>query len=156
MTCSFKSNVRMLLDTAGIWEASFKEASHLPGLEWTFILNPVVPSAMHEGAKRGGNSLGLTGNEPLLVLLLVGTWANAADDAEGERLGAGFIENICARAKELGVFHPYIYMNYAWKGQQVMAGYGAPTKQWLQGVSRKYDPDGIFQKAVPGGFKLFD
>lgn len=99
--------------------------------------------------------MGLSKDGPILVLLLIGTWDKASDDAEAERLGAKFIDNICMRARELGAFHPYIYMNYAWKGQQVIDAYGLPIKQTMQSVSRKYDPDGIFQYAVPGGFKLF-
>lgn len=65
------------------------------------------------------------------------------------------MDKLCTRAKELGVFHPYIYMNYAWKDQRVVDGYGQEMKKFLQDVSKKYDPDGLFQKAVPGGFKLF-
>ncbi|KAI0006957.1 hypothetical protein F4779DRAFT_643667 [Xylariaceae sp. FL0662B] len=32
---------------------------------------------------------------------------------------------------------------------------GAENRQKLRDVSKKYDPDGLFQKGVPGGFKLF-
>ena len=45
-------------------------------------------------------------------------------------------------------------MNYAWRGQMVIDGYGEDNKRFLKEVSEKYDPDGVFQKAVVGGFKL--
>jgi hypothetical protein len=36
----------------------------------------------------------------------------------------------------------------------VIEGYGAANVAFLRDVSRKYDPLGVFQKLVPGGFKL--
>jgi hypothetical protein len=46
-------------------------------------------------------------------------------------------------------------MNYAAKGDDVISSYGAANKAILQKASKKYDPHGLFQTGVPGGFKLF-
>lgn len=46
-------------------------------------------------------------------------------------------------------------MNYASAGQPVIEGYGEENVRFLREVSRKYDPKGVFQRRVPGGFKLF-
>jgi len=35
-----------------------------------------------------------------------------------------------------------------------MAGYGEESLERMKGVSKKYDPEGVFQRGVPGGFKL--
>ena len=35
-----------------------------------------------------------------------------------------------------------------------IAGYGEENVEILQKVSRKYDPEGVFQRLVSGGFKL--
>ncbi|KAI9677984.1 MAG: hypothetical protein M1822_008092 [Bathelium mastoideum] len=155
MNCCFRSNQVMLADLQGIWEKTLETVSNIAGIEWSFILNPIVPAAITEGNARGGNVLGLTADEPVIVVLLVGTWDNGEDDTSVVKAGWQAIDEISARAKELGVFHPYIYMNYAWKDQDVISGYGTDTKLWLQRLSKIYDPDGIFQRAVPGGFKLF-
>jgi len=48
----------------------------------------------------------------------------------------------------------YIYTNYAADFQDPMTGYGLRSLAFMREVSRKYDPQGIFQKQVPGGFKL--
>jgi hypothetical protein len=52
------------------------------------------------------------------------------------------------------VHHPYIYMNYAMKNDDVFGGYGKANKLRLLEVKRKYDPDDVFGRLVPGGFKL--
>lgn len=50
---------------------------------------------------------------------------------------------------------PYKYLNYAFDFQDPIGSYGAKNKQFLQEVSKRVDPDGVFQQGVPGGFKLF-
>ncbi|KAI9653660.1 MAG: hypothetical protein M1821_007007 [Bathelium mastoideum] len=105
----------MLADLQGIWENTLETVSNIAGIEWSFILNPIVPAAIAEGNARGGNVLELTADEPVIVVLLFGTWDNGEDDTSVVKVGWQAIDEISARAKELGVFHPYIYMNYAWK-----------------------------------------
>ena len=155
MTVSFNSHPTMLRDVQGIWQETLDKVKHLEGVEWSFVLHPVVPAAMHEGHVRGGNALGLSEcTEPMIIVLLVGTWDHAQDDTLGYQVGWEALDKITERSKQLGVFNPYIYMNYAWKDQRVIDGYGTNVKEWLRGVSKKYDPNGLFQRAVPGGFKI--
>ena len=45
-------------------------------------------------------------------------------------------------------------MNYAYPTQPVIASYGGENVRFLRNVSNKFDPQGVFQKLVPGGFKL--
>lgn len=52
------------------------------------------------------------------------------------------------------VGYPFEYLNYAAPFQNPLASYGAHNLQFLKEVSKKYDPDQIFQRLVPGGFKL--
>ena len=54
----------------------------------------------------------------------------------------------------MGAYNTYLYLNYAASFQDPIAGYGNASVSMLQAVSKKYDPDQLFQKQVPGGFKL--
>ena len=65
-----------------------------------------------------------------------------------------FIETFNGFAEEEGVGHDYIYMNYAASFQDPLGNYGAVELKRLRDVARKYDPTGVFQKQVPGGFKI--
>lgn len=48
----------------------------------------------------------------------------------------------------------YYYMNYADGTQDVLSSYGEENVRMALDVARKYDPTGVFQKRVVGGFKL--
>lgn len=61
--------------------------------------------------------------------------------------------NATAYAQGLG--HPYIYQNYASLEQPVFQSYGSKNLAKLRATSKKYDPNGVWQKLQPGYFKLF-
>ncbi len=46
-----------------------------------------------------------------------------------------------------------MYKNYAAAEQNPFMGYGAANLDFLKEV-QKYDPEGIFTRLVPGGFKI--
>jgi hypothetical protein len=82
------------------------------------------------------------------------TWANTEDDDRIITAANRFMDRSIALAESLNLHHRFIYQNYASLRQDVFAGYGAANKQRLIDISRKYDPERIFQKLQPGYFKL--
>ncbi|KAI8716588.1 FAD-binding PCMH-type domain-containing protein [Fusarium sp. LHS14.1] len=46
------------------------------------------------------------------------------------------------------------YLNYAEPSQNPLGGYGVDNAQYIRDVVAKYDPKGLFQTRVPGGFKI--
>lgn len=57
-------------------------------------------------------------------------------------------------AKKKGLYHEFEYLNYAHPSQRPLESYGIENFERLKEVSRKFDPEGVFQRLVPGGFKL--
>lgn len=57
-------------------------------------------------------------------------------------------------ADELGLLHEFQYINYADPSQDPIGSYGVENVEFLINVSRAYDPRGVWQRQVPGGFKL--
>ncbi|KAI5357982.1 Putative FAD-binding domain, PCMH-type, FAD-binding, type PCMH, subdomain 1 [Septoria linicola] len=116
------------------------------------------PTLSHTG-NRGGNALGLSpADGPLLITQLGLTWnatESAADDAAIIAQGDALMADVKKWSERKGLAHRYIYMNYAGKSQDVFAGYGASNQAKLRRIAKKYDPQGVFQKLVPGGKKLF-
>ena len=92
-------------------------------------------------------------SKPIVVAQLTGTWKNSKDTAVIEAVALTLINDIDSAARTEKMQTGYIYLNYAHAGQKVF-GEGK-RKEWLQEMSRVYDPEGIFQRCVPGGFKLF-
>ena len=46
------------------------------------------------------------------------------------------------------------YLNFADKTQDPMASYGEANIKLMKEVAAKYDPEQVFQKLCPGGFKV--
>lgn len=46
------------------------------------------------------------------------------------------------------------YLNYSDISQDPLRTYGESNVKQMQKVAIKYDPTGIFQRRVPGGFKI--
>lgn len=132
----------------------FAAAAGILGLQTSTVFQPLTMPMLAPGC--GANALGLcpaAGN--LVILDLTVQWANADADAAVNRAAAGLIAAVAARARQLGILHEYLYLNYAMQGQDPIASYGAASLRELRSVSRKYDPAQVFQKLVPGGFKLY-
>jgi hypothetical protein len=103
-----------------------------------------------------GNALGLEDiHDPLVLCLLSVTWTRAEDDATVNSVTQALIETIDQNTKAARLFHRFKYLSYAAPFQDPIGSYGPASKENLQAVSKKYDPEGFFQTGVPGGFKLF-
>lgn len=88
------------------------------------------------------------------MLLLSVTWHDPAHDTILTNAAYATLAEIERKSRELKTHNPYIYLNYAGQRQDVFAGYGAVNIVKMKALSKKYDPNGVFQRLVPGGFKL--
>jgi hypothetical protein len=84
-------------------------------------------------------------------------WNNAADDDFMLAFSRSLKESMVAALIRRGIIQQFIHLNYAGESQDPIGSYGknGDKKKQLQAVSKKYDPKGVFQTKVPGGFKLF-
>jgi hypothetical protein len=106
-------------------------------------------------SKKGGNALGLNpADGPLFHVLLYMVWEDASKDETLNKAASKFMSDAKAEAKKRGLYSKYIYMNYAGPYQNVVPGYGDANLAKLKKVAKKYDPQAVFQKLQPGGFKL--
>jgi hypothetical protein len=89
------------------------------------------------------------------VVLLGVTWGDEADDEIINNSVTDLFTKFDAFAASHNGLNPYIYLNYAYETQKPIQSYGATNVEKLQTASKTYDPFGVFQELVPGGFKLF-
>ena len=54
----------------------------------------------------------------------------------------------------IGAHNAFTYLNYAASSQDPLASYGDANVRFLKHVAKKYDPHGVFQTLMPGGFKI--
>ena len=81
-------------------------------------------------------------------------WDKSRDDEFVKTTTRRTVEQIEAFAAANTTGHRYRNLNYCAEWQRPFEGYGEENLGFLQGVSRKYDPEGLFQRGCVGGFKL--
>ena len=144
----------LLYQTYELWQDSCAAVRDRAGIVWSMSLQPITAGIiarspfLHEAVPTLS-----TNTTSIVVAQLTGTWKDSNDSAAIEAAALKLIDGIDDAARTEGMQTGYIYLNYAHAGQNVF-GEGERSKR-LQETSRKYDPEGIFQRCVPGGFKLF-
>lgn len=112
-------------------------------------------SASAQGAANGGNVLGISPSDGNLFIVNLGVqWVEEADDVRLNAAAEDFLSQATQLADAKGLLNDFVYLNYALPTQNPLGSYGATNVQLLRDVSAKYDPDQIFQRLVPGGFKI--
>lgn len=82
------------------------------------------------------------------------SWKDSRDDRLFREISDSTITEINNYAKSINKDNEYIYLDYANKNQNPLRGYGSDNLRKLRIIAEQYDPEGVFQKLVPGGFKL--
>jgi len=126
---------------------------------WSFAFEPLPSAITSHGAFPGANPnvLGLSPSDGKdMVLLFSLFWFQPASAKLVRRTAEGLLASWNEAAQQKGLFRDFQYANYADPSQDPFASYGALSDIFLKGVAARYDPKGVFQKKVPGGFKLYD
>ena len=144
----------LLHQTYDLWQRSCDAVRDYEGIVWSMSFQPIVPAIIARSPflQEAIPTLS-TDSKPIVVAQLTGTWKDLKDTAAIEAVALTLINDIDVAARKNDMQTGYIYLNYAHAGQNVF-GEGR-RREWLQEMSRHYDPEGIFQRCVPGGFKLF-
>ncbi|PVI03193.1 FAD-binding domain-containing protein, partial [Periconia macrospinosa] len=121
------------------------------------VLQPLPTYYGHLSQRNGGTVLGLDTLDSNAILHVIvvdapegGSDAIAVADAEIKRLMRDvqrFVEG------EDGVVE-WVYMNYADGSQNPLGSYGEGNLAFLERVAEVYDPEGWWQRMVPGGFRV--
>ncbi|KAL8755064.1 MAG: hypothetical protein Q9184_004908 [Pyrenodesmia sp. 2 TL-2023] len=157
LTNTFKNDLTFLIDVYNMFKDTGSSAlSKIPNSGLSLTIQPIPPAMTSRSASRGGNSLGLNYAEDgaLVLCLISATWDHPADDTLITTTAQDLNNDIIAAAKNAGLWHRWIYLNYADGSQDPISGYGDTSAAHLRAVSRMYDPGKVFQRSVPGGFKL--
>lgn len=102
-----------------------------------------------------GNALGLDPSQVYLCYAEVVEWIGSAYGhivAQWVDETSYAINNATQKA---GLYDKFNYMGDAAGFQEIFPGYGAKNHQKLISTARRYDPNGVFQALMPGGFKVY-
>ena len=81
-------------------------------------------------------------------------WNLESDDDRIGDLMMDTLSRIETLTKSRGLYHEFIFLNDAYFTQDPLRSYGMNTYRKLKRISRAADASSIFQRRVPGGFKL--
>ena len=138
------------------WQETLDAIKDAEGFIFSFGFHPLTRSLLANSAKAGGNAMDIPPSDgPLFVVLINQCWTQAQDDGRIFAAVEALVAEFRRLAGEKGLLHRYVFTNYAYQRDNVMAGYGERSLARLRAASQKYDPEGMFQRGVPGGFKLF-
>ncbi|KAF7588714.1 hypothetical protein BBP40_005315 [Aspergillus hancockii] len=125
------------------------------GVNPALVFHPFTMNILGSMGRNGGNALGLDQEGGALVVVQVACWwERSGDDEVVYDWLRGFWGVVMAEARRRGVYHEFVYMNYASGFQDVVGGYGDGSRGRLVGVAARYDPTDVFARLQPGYFKL--
>lgn len=174
-TLTFANDLRVMIKAHEIYKDVLANLKAKATGTWEMyaLYQPLPPVYWKESAARGGNVLGLERfngqilccksnltsrrrkrTDMLPVYQPYLSWQGAEQDALFQQAGADLINRISAYAVSIGADNPYLYLDYADSSQDPLVGYGAENVKKMKAAAEKYDPQQIFQKNVPGGFKI--
>lgn len=137
------------------WQDMIAIIRDVSGLTFSFGYHPLTKAMLESSAGAGGNAIAIPPLDgPLFVVLVNPGWNLPKDDSRVFKTVGNFVADLRKLATDNGLLHRYIFANYAYQKDDCISGYGQESIIKLAETSKKYDPEGIFQKGVPGGFKL--
>lgn len=155
MSTTVKADTAILEYSVKAYHAAFDRLEEVANLLFSMTFEPIPVSIMENSISRGGNSMGLKPEDgPVVVVLFYTSWDSASDDELVYNVNKDALASIEKEAQSNDVFSSYRYLNYAFPHQDPFSSYGPEAKAELLRVSAKYDPDGFFQSAGAGPFKL--
>ena len=154
-TATFKNSPDLQSKILDLFTHEVEPIKDAPGLLPAVIFQPITASQISHFSKRGGNSLGISdADAPLILLNLAFMWSETGDDERVLAVTQRIRDGAVTIAESMGLGFGYVYQNYASLDQDVFEGYGEDNQKRLIQISKKYDPEQVFQKLQPGYFKL--
>ncbi|KAI9868557.1 MAG: hypothetical protein M1830_005645 [Pleopsidium flavum] len=156
ITLTFENDVRVLQKAIDLHNILVSKLSSVSG-DWTMqnMFQPIPAVFAKHSVENGGNVLGLDRYKKNLFLFQIYlAWNGAKQDDFLQRTGDWLISELDTYAQSIGKANPYIYLDYAYKTQKPLESYGKENVKKIRAAAKKYDPEGVFQTMVPGGFKI--
>ncbi|CAN9290608.1 unnamed protein product [Alternaria alternata] len=157
-TLTFANDLRVMTKAHEIYMDIISNLKAKATGDWQIyvLYQPLPPSYWRQSASKGGNMLGLErfGEQVLCLYQPYISWQGAEQDALFQGAGADLVNRIREYAESIGADNPYLYLNYADNTQDPLASYGSENVKKMKAAAKKYDPFSVFQKLVPGGFKI--
>ncbi|KAL3443133.1 hypothetical protein BJX65DRAFT_312153 [Aspergillus insuetus] len=158
-TLTFKADVRIVLKAVEVFDAlieTMKRSVPDANFSHQLVFQPVPACFRDRSIKRGRNILGL---DHIAKDCIQFVWVVEVETVElNDTLVAPVLKKavgeVEAYARSIGGDRDFLYLNYCDPTQDPLRAYGEQNVRIMKDVATRYDPDGVFQTRVPGGFKI--
>jgi hypothetical protein len=155
---SFGNDLKTLQAVFAAFNRSTERISSVAGVSWSITLEPLPRAFLSSSAKLGGNSLGLSDRyrgEGLVLCDSSFTWTKENDTEIVKSAGLRLLDDISKVTHRLGTDNDWVDLNHADIEQDPIRSYGFANEAFLRDVSSRYDRGQVFQRQLPGGFKIY-
>ncbi|ORY68846.1 uncharacterized protein BCR38DRAFT_424491 [Pseudomassariella vexata] len=157
-TLSFKNDERVLSKAVELHNQLVEEMK-IESSDGDFItqcmFQPMPSLYAKQSVEKGGNMLGLDKVKENAILWLATLAVKGADqELIGRQKMITWVNAVEEYATSIDAHNDWIYLNYADSTQKPLESYGAENVEKIRAAAAKYDPTGVFQTRVPGGFKI--
>ncbi|KAH9227569.1 hypothetical protein K456DRAFT_1927813 [Colletotrichum gloeosporioides 23] len=157
-TLTFKNDASILkeaVDAHQVFVDTMKAAVGADEFTTQMVFQPLPTYFAKIGSERGGNVLGLDSEADNAILWLgLVTINTEAQEAVARAHMAAAAVRIEDFAVSVDGNVNWRYLNYADPSQDPIKTYGDANINFIRSVASQYDPEGVFQKRIPGGFKI--
>ncbi|KAL7625595.1 hypothetical protein AAE478_004815 [Parahypoxylon ruwenzoriense] len=155
---TFKNDVRLYTKAVELHK-QFVEDWKAQSPDGDFICHGIlqaIPTIFSKhSVEKGGNVLGLDRETDNAVMFQVQLMVNGVAQEElGRERMVAFRKAVKQYSVDLGGDVDWEYLNYADFTQDPLKTYGEENIAHIREVAAKYDPTGVFQTRMPGGFKI--
>lgn len=157
-TLTFANDIRVLNAASEIYYEIVERFKAQATGTWSvnILYQPLPPAYWRNSDDNGGTVLGLerNGNKAFILYQPYFSWEGAEQDKLFQDAAAELIARVRTFAESNGLSNSFLYLDYADITQNPLPTYGIDNVLRMKAASRKYDPKQVFQKLVPGGFKI--
>jgi hypothetical protein len=132
-----------------IWRAATIELSNAENITSVLTYQQFPPLKRDDPNGMGIDAAAELHKELLIVIISI-YWHEADQTDRFNSVIQDAMKKIEKTAEEQHALHPFKYSNYAAWWQDPPKSWGENAMSTLKEVSRKYDPNGLFQKQVVG------
>lgn len=174
-TATFKLSLDLMLEFFDLANTYFNSFNPDGGITWLLTFEPLAAAMVPSSKNSQRDVLGLEPEDkgfskfiehqslnryvlkfcPFTVLLLSASWPDTTLTEKVQEATRHVMSLLESAAETKGLLLKFQYLNYAAAYQTPLEAYGEENLRFLRTVSKKYDSKGVFQKRVPGGFKLW-
>lgn len=131
-----------------------EQVSHVQNMTWIFSFEPLTRDVIQRSNAQGGNVMAVGGGENWIIMMIAPRLGSDFDIPVAHEAAQETVARINHATHLAGTNSDFLYLNYAGEFQDPIAGYGDDSVAFLQATSERYDPGGVFQSRMPGGFKI--